>query len=125
LLGDGRITHLPGGVDEYLRRRAAEESAASSAAAAARTAAAATLPDDDQVGLEPARQRALRKDLLRLERKLESLQRKESQLHDRLTTAGADYAAAAELSVTLKALQIEVAGVEAQWLTAAEDLESG
>ena len=37
------------------------------------------------------------------------MQRKESQLHDRLTTAGADYAAAAELSVTLKALQLRTA----------------
>ena len=67
----------------------------------------------------------MRKDLQRLERKLESLQRKETVLHEKLTAAGADYAAAADISVALKALRAEVAEVELEWLTAAEDLETG
>jgi ATP-binding cassette subfamily F protein uup len=121
LLGDGKITHLPGGVDEYLRRRAAEQAAA---AVPVRPAAAAA-PPGDTAGLDPTQQRALRKDLQRLERRLESLQRKELVMHEQLSGAGADYTAAAEISATLRALHAEVAEVEAEWLSAAEDLENG
>ncbi len=93
LLGDGKITHLPGGVDEYLRRRVDEQAAA---AVPARPTIAA--PSGPPAGLDPTQQRALRKDLQRLERRLESLQRKELVMHEQLTGAGADYAAAAEMS---------------------------
>ena len=121
LFGDGRITHLPGGVEEYLRRRAAEQATTPTTTAVSRSepAAAAAAPAD------PNRQRALRKELQRLERRMESLQRKETVLHDQLAAAGADYAAAAEISVQLKALQAEVGDLEAEWLVAAEDLENG
>jgi len=122
LFGDGRITHLPGGIDEYLRRRAAAESTPNPPlpASPATTPAAASAPT-----LDPTQQRVLRKDLQRLERRLESLQRKESDLHHRLAGAGADYAAAAEMSSALKAVEVEVADVEAEWLSAAESLENG
>ena len=53
------------------------------------------------------------------------MRRKESDLHERLAGAGADYAAAAELSGSLKALHAEVEDVETAWLSAAEDLEQG
>jgi ATP-binding cassette subfamily F protein uup len=121
LFGDGRITHLPGGVDEYLRRRALAESTPAPAAPA-KVAAPATAVEPT---LDPTQQRVLRKDLQRLERRLESLQRKESDLHSRLAGAGADYAAAAEMSGALKAIEVEVAAVEAEWLSAAESLENG
>jgi len=123
LLGDGRITHLPGGIEEYLRRRAAaRESGPAPAAVAARpglpgpVAATPTGPD-------PASVRALRKDLQRLEKRLESLQRKESTLHERLATAGADYAAAADLDTELRAVLDEKDAAEADWLALAEQLE--
>jgi ATP-binding cassette subfamily F protein uup len=131
LLGDGRITHLPGGVEEYLRRRAADQSApaAGSAAATAATAAKTTTPADVRAtnggpAKDPAQQRLLRKDLQRLERRLESLQRKESELHKRLEGVGGDYAAAAELSSALKVISAEVEQIETEWLSAAEDLEN-
>jgi len=120
LLGDGKITHLPGGVDEYLRRRVDEQAAA---AVPARPTIAA--PSGPPAGLDPTQQRALRKDLQRLERRLESLQRKELVMHEQLSGAGADYAAAAEISAELRGLHAEVADVEAEWLSAAEDLENG
>jgi ATP-binding cassette subfamily F protein uup len=74
--------------------------------------------------MDPAAQRLLRKDLQRLERRMESLQRKESELHKRLEKVGGDYAAAAELSAALKVLSAEVEQVETDWLSAAEDLEN-
>ena len=128
LFGDGRITHLPGGVDEYLRRRAADQQAAAAVAPvrAAAVAGPATTPVE-QAGsvLDPLQQRALRKDLQRLERRMESLQRKEKDLHAKLAAAGADYAAAAEMSAALKALSVEVAEVETDWMAVAENLENG
>ena len=75
--------------------------------------------------LDPLQQRALRKDLQRLERRMESLQRKEKDLHDKLAVAGADYAAAAEMSAALKALAAEVSEVETDWMAVAENLENG
>ena len=124
LFGDGRITHLPGGVEEYLRRRAADQQAA--LALPVRPAAAADATAQPvAAALDAATQRARRKDLQRLERKLESLQRKESGLHGKLAGAGADYAAAADMSGALKTLQAEIAEAETEWLAAAEDLENG
>jgi len=138
LFGDGRITHLPGGVEEYLRRRTADQQAA--ALPAARQAAAARSASGKQVAgnqvgtgersgpattADPTRQRALRKDLQRLERRLESLHRKESDLHGKLAEVGADYASAAELSAALKELRIEIGDAEDEWMVVAEDLENG
>jgi len=68
--------------------------------------------------------RVLRKDLQRLERRLESLQRKESELHGKLAEVGADYVAAAELNASLLQLHGEVSAAEAEWLAAAEALEN-
>ena len=83
----------------------------------------ASAPNGDPVK-DPAQQRLLRKDLQRLERRLESLQRKESELHKRFEGVGGDYAAAAELSSALKVISAEVEQVETEWLSAAEDLEN-
>ena len=52
LFGDGRITHLPGGIDEYLARRAA---AGDAVAAAAARAPAATPRTSGDLGGGPAR----------------------------------------------------------------------
>ncbi len=131
LLGDGRITHLPGGVEEYLRRRAAAQQAApngpqQSDGNGRDGGAAQAQARDGSVnggGPDPARSRALRKELQRLERRLESLHRKESGLHEQLAATAADYGRAATLSAELRALEAEIADVETEWLAAAEDLE--
>ena len=47
------------------------------------------------------------------------MQRKETDLHDRLAAVGADYAAAAEMSAALKALHVEVGEAEAEWMARA------
>jgi ATP-binding cassette subfamily F protein uup len=134
LFGDGRITHLPGGVEEYLRRRAAEQATLQAGLGTTPTSntpkngapKSAGQPVVDGVqAKDPAAQRLLRKDLQRLERRLESLHRKETELHKRLEGVGGDYTAAAELSGALKLLSAEVEQVETRWLTAAEDLENG
>ena len=123
LLGDGRITHLPGGIEEYLRRRAVIEvgsvatGAASTAGASASAAAAAGPRPDATVA------RTLRKDLQRWEKKMESLLRREKDVQTRLAGVGADYEAAAELNSQLRIIAVEKDEAETGWLAAAEALE--
>ncbi len=131
LMGDGAITHLPGGVDEYLRRRResvaaelAQQSRAGSASFGAPPPAAPAGSTSSTAAQDAAAVRGLRKDLQRLERRLESLQRKESDLHHKLAEVGADYVTAAELNASLLQLHGEVAAAEAEWLAAAEALEN-
>ena len=78
------------------------------------------------VGNRPdaAQARQLRKDLQRLERRMESLRRKQSDLHDRLATVGGDYAAAARLDAELRSVTGELDDVESNWLVVAEQLEA-
>jgi hypothetical protein len=64
--------------------------------------------------------RAARKELTRLERMLERLQRKESELHDRMAAVAADHEAVLELDAELRSVTAERERVEEAWLEAAE-----
>jgi ATP-binding cassette subfamily F protein uup len=110
LLGDGRITHLPGGIDEYLRRLSAAQPAPVAAAAAA-----AAPPSS------AAEQRTARKTLARLERRLETLSGRVAQLNEAMADAGADADRLTELDAQLRAVRAEQDEVEEQWLAAAEE----
>jgi ATP-binding cassette subfamily F protein uup len=114
LFGDGRITHLPGGIDEYLNRRALDKEPA---AAAAPTAAKA------EAKKSAADLRAAQKELGRLERKLDQLHAKEEKLHASLLEAATDPAKLMELNATLKGVQGEIEDVEGRWLETSELLE--
>jgi ATP-binding cassette subfamily F protein uup len=114
LFGDGRITHLPGGIEEYLNRRAlAKEPAAASAPTAAKAEAKKSAAD----------LRAAQKDLGRLERKLDQLHAKEEKLHAALLEAATDPAKLMELNAELKGVQGEIQDVEGRWLETSELLE--
>ncbi len=118
LLGDGKITHLPGGITEYLRRRAAVEVGSVSGVAASNGLPAPTGP-----ALDAATTRALRKDLQRWEKKMEALLRKEKDLHAKLATVGADYETAADYNAQLVVIATEKDEAETGWMEAAEALE--
>jgi len=113
LFGDGRLTHLPGGVQQYLDRKASSSAAP----------AASPVPAADPGGSDPVRRRELRKNLQRLDRQLDALHRKESELHNRMAEAAADFAAAADLARELDQVRAQVADVEIEWMAAAEELE--
>ncbi|XVV04574.1 ABC-F family ATP-binding cassette domain-containing protein [Actinosynnema sp. CA-248983] len=112
LLGDGRLTDLPGGIEEYLRRRDAAVASAAPAPAQAQKAPSSA-----------ADQRAARKELARLERRLEQLHKKEAELHAKLAEAATDPERLMALDAELKAVLTEAEDVEAQWLEAAETAE--
>jgi ABC transport system ATP-binding/permease protein len=113
LLGDGKLAFLAGGVDEYLDRvRAVRDAPAPSRAAppAPRSSAA-----DD---------RTARKELQRLERQLERLSARETDLAAQLAANATDHEKLTSLGAELKATQAEKEDLENRWLTVAADLET-
>ncbi len=118
LFGDGRITHLPGGIDEYLRRRAslleAQESVGRQASEASPGAA-----KQDGSGLSGAEERAARKELSRLERQLDKLGRREEELHEKLAEAATEPDRLQDLNTDLRTLHDEKDDVETRWLEVA------
>ncbi|OLS98011.1 glycerophosphodiester phosphodiesterase [Pseudonocardia sp. CNS-004] len=115
LLGDGKITHLPGGIDEYLRRRAEARGAGAPQAPAA--------PQAKPVS-NAAQQRAARKEAARLERRMEALAATEERLHAQLVEAATDPERLMALDRELKAVVAEREAVELEWLAAAELAEA-
>jgi ABC transport system ATP-binding/permease protein len=114
LLGDGALSFLGGGVDEYLARvRAARE-----APPAARAPASPAAPRSTA-----AEERVARKELQRLERQLERLTAREADLTAQLAANAADYEKLTTLGAELKATQTEKADLEERWLTVAAELE--
>ena len=120
LLGDGKLSYLGGGVEEYLLRRArqAEAALSSGGSGAGQAAEPAAGPGT------AAAQRAARKELQRLERQLARASDREARLTESLAEAASDYARLIELGAELRAVQDEKAHLEEQWLTVAEDLPS-
>jgi ABC transport system ATP-binding/permease protein len=110
LFGDGRITHLPGGIDEYLARRTAIESVPAPAPV-------------DRTRSGAAEQRAARKELARLERRLDAIARRETELHEALAEAATDAEKLLALDAELRELLAERDSVEQQWLEAADAAE--
>jgi ATP-binding cassette subfamily F protein uup len=109
LLGDGRITHLPGGIDEYLERLGKL-----SASAGGPAPAQATAPSN------AAEQRNARKALARLERRMDVLTKRAAELHEAMARAGADADMLTSLDAQLRTVQDEKDEIEQQWLEAAE-----
>ncbi|MFI5558454.1 ATP-binding cassette domain-containing protein [Amycolatopsis japonica] len=116
LFGDGQVTHLPGGIEEYLDRRTKSLEKAGSDRKAGNAQAAAPKKS-------AAEQRAAQKELSRLERKLDQLHAKEEKLHAALLAAATDPTKLIELNTELKAVETEKEEVEAQWLATSEAIE--
>jgi len=122
LFGDGRITHLPGGIDEYLARRSALPAAAPSSAGTAGTAGGTVAPSSTSGAPAPsaAERRDAQKEARRLERRLAALTTREGELHAALAEAATDGPRLLELDAELRTLVAERARVEEEWLLAAE-----
>ncbi|UUV29180.1 ATP-binding cassette domain-containing protein [Amycolatopsis roodepoortensis] len=116
LFGDGQVTHLPGGIEEYLNRRAKSLEKAGGDRKAGNAQASAPKKS-------AAEQRAAQKELSRLERKLDQLHTKEEKLHAALLAAATDPTKLIELNTELKAVETEKEEVEAQWLETSEAIE--
>ncbi|MHC1562381.1 ABC-F family ATP-binding cassette domain-containing protein [Actinomycetospora sp. C-140] len=111
LFGDGKITDLPGGIEEYLRRRAGQSAPPSIAASSAATAP----------GGGEADRRAARKEVARIERRLERIATEETKLHEKLAAAATEPGRLQELDAELRALLSEREQLEEAWLENAVD----
>jgi ABC transport system ATP-binding/permease protein len=111
---NGGLRHLPGGVDEYLRRRAAARDAP--VAAVATTAA----PAD---GLTGADRRTAQKEFSAIDRRLAKLAQRITAAHDDLATHDqSDYVGIGRLNAELQTLEKELAALEERWLEVGESL---
>jgi ATPase subunit of ABC transporter with duplicated ATPase domains len=117
MFGDGKLVHLPGGVDEYLERTTGSEEgfgAGRSPAPPLSKERAADLRASDKDA------RAAKKELSKLERSMDRLTQKEAALHAQLAEHATDYARITSLDAELRAIQEEKALIEEQWLALAE-----
>jgi ATP-binding cassette subfamily F protein uup len=117
LLGDGRVTHLPGGIDEYLTRRGSAFVARSSPDKPVLSR------DVPATGPSAAEQRAARKELARLERRLDVLTKREEELHAALAEAATDADRLLALDEELRGVLADKEEVEQLWLRAADTAE--
>jgi ABC transport system ATP-binding/permease protein len=101
--GDGSLRHLPGGVDDYLALRARDASGPTTT----------SRPKGDS--------RAARKELVRIERRLDRIGREEASLHAAIAENATDYEQVADLDRQLRALATERDELEESWLMLAED----
>ncbi|MGD7001834.1 ABC-F family ATP-binding cassette domain-containing protein [Corynebacterium halotolerans] len=127
LFGDGQLTNLPGGIEEYLRRRAAM--VASEGGGVLNLGSVDGPADAPAPGpgkkLSSQQERELKKQLNAIERKMGKLDPKIDKVHTRMAEAAeqVDTAKLAELDADLKQVQAEREELEMEWLELAEQLE--
>ncbi|MEV4740409.1 ABC-F family ATP-binding cassette domain-containing protein [Streptomyces sp. NPDC049555] len=112
LLGDRTLRMLPRGLDEYLERR---QQAAEAAAPPAPAPAAA------KPAKPAADARAAKKELQKIERRLDRIGEQETKLHERIAEQATDFEAVAKLDAELRELAAERDELEMRWLELADD----
>ena len=108
----GRLRHLPGGVDEYLRLEDAQT---------------AVVPDGPvrSAGLSGSERRDLEKQLSALDRRMQRLAKETQADHDALATHDqSDYVGLETIAGRIREREAERDGLELEWLDAAERLET-
>ncbi len=130
VLGDGRLRHLPGGVDEYLRLVAGRDRGTSVRAARPTGGVPAAGGDPGTAGdpgpavattaTSAAERREARKAVGRLERQIAAIEKREAALHAELAEHASDFEKVRELNAELTELVSQRADLEEQWLAAAD-----
>ena len=115
LFGDGRLTNLPGGIDEYLRRR--RDMAGSGVIAGGGSAAVAEKKRD------AAADHKTRKAMTSLERKITKLQEREQGITAKMAEVVTDMDALNELNTELAGVRDEIETLEMEWMELGEQLE--
>jgi ATPase subunit of ABC transporter with duplicated ATPase domains len=109
---DGRLRHLPGGIDEYLRL------------AAKPAEAPAITPRAEPQALSGARRRAAEKELASVDRQLARLTDRVAAKHAELAEHDhSDHVGITRLTAELRVLEDEVAATEGRWLELSEVLD--
>jgi ATP-binding cassette subfamily F protein uup len=115
---DGRLRHLPGGVDEYLRL--ATERTEKTSELAAPTASSTLRPR----AVSGAELRAVHKEMAAIDRRLARLADQVTAKHQELAEHDqSDHVGITRLTQELRGLEEEVAALENRWLESSEVLE--
>ena len=114
LFGDGHLTNLPGGIDEYLRRR---RDMAGSGVTAGGSAAVAEKKRD------AAADHKTRKAMTSLERKITKLQERDQSITAKMAEVATDMDALNELNTELAGVREEIETLEMEWMELGEQLE--
>ncbi|WP_297593976.1 ABC-F family ATP-binding cassette domain-containing protein [Mycobacterium sp.] len=113
---DGRLRHLPGGIDDYLRL--AEQRAAQAATEPSRPSR------PSQPAMSGAQRRAAEKEVAAADRQLARLADRIKDKHNELASHDqSDHIVITRLTQELRALEDEVAATEGRWLELSEQLE--
>ena len=123
LFGDGKLTHLPGGIDEYLRRRAEQEAAAERGVI---NLGEGESPAPEKKGLSQAEERTITKKMNALERKITKLDQQIDQVNQEMAQAAeqVDTERLTALDATLKGHRQQREELEMEWLEWGEQLEA-
>lgn len=138
LFGDGNLTNLPGGIEEYLSRR--KKLAGAGDSGKGHLPAGSAVGDGevekgtsgsesvDTPSIDPAEHRRIQKEMRALERKMGKLSEKETKLSADMADVSADVAnldtgKLADLSRQLDAVREEKDTLEMEWLELGEALE--
>jgi len=116
LLGAGRLSFLGGGIDEYLDRIRTARGGSSGGPQPVTATPGAPRP--------AAEERTARKALQRLERQLDRLSARETELTELLAANATDYERLTSLGAELRAVQTEKSDLEDRWLAVAAGLDT-
>ncbi|UAK38109.1 ABC-F family ATP-binding cassette domain-containing protein [Gordonia bronchialis] len=114
---DGRLRHLPGGVDEFLALRRRQQAGSTGAPATA----ASTTESTESTALSGAERRGVEKEASSIERRLDKLHAEVTTLHARMADHDqSDHAGLQKLTESLRAVEDETAELEERWLELSE-----
>ena len=136
LLGDGRLRHLPRGVEEYLELRSSASGTLRSTGAGAAASATSGSPAGPDASAAPpagpgpggaaltgAAAHAARKDLSRVETRMARIEVLRAELHAQMADSHTDHERLLTLSAADAALAAEHTDLEERWLELGEALE--
>ena len=123
---DGKLTHVPGGVDEFLEKLDAHERAASakaSSAASASAGAKASAAAETSCGLSQSDIYRLRKQLSSIERKMDTQNERIAALQEQMMGLPAsDFEGLGKLQSQVDACKDQIDSLEMEWLEIQEQL---
>ena len=121
LMGDGKLSMLPGGVDQYLEHRK-RQAADAITADREQPATSAVATGSNKAAPGSAEERAARKTVTRLERQLKRVLAQEAATTAKMAANLGDHKQLAELGKQMSALAAERDELEQEWLEASEVL---
>lgn len=117
---DGRLRHLPGGVEEYLRLRSTEQRGGASAPASPASPSAGSIPA--ATTLSGAAIHAAQKEVASIERRLAKIGTEVERVHQEMAEHDqSDYEGLQVLTRRLNAFDAETAELEDRWLELTEE----